>query len=316
MYRKILIPLDKSALAERVLAHLHLFATPGESEILLVHALQLTQVGTDAYIAARLLNATRQEAIQYIADKAEALHAQGFHVQTQVWSGHPPLVIDRIASEGEVDLIAMSTHGRTGVARWALGSVADAVVRHALWPVLLVRTNEEPINAALRRIFVPLDGSALAESALPHAKQLARRTGAELLLMRAVPPLAINQWAALLDDEAIVAQILEGHAVDAETYLTEIARGLRDEGLCARMLLLHNEAAEAIVQSAAAEGADLIAMATHGRGGLARWMHGSVASRVLGATHCPLLLVRGAQVVESPRPIQQITGLSPAPSQA
>ena len=322
MYRKILIPLDGSPLAELVLPHVQQVAVPGESELLLVHALHLTYVGADAYVASQLIESVRDQATRYVAGVAQNLQKAGYDVQVQVWSGHPPTVIEQIASDEHVDLIAMSTHGRTGIQRWALGSVADAVVRHATCPVLLVRAQDEaPVETFIRRVLVPLDGSPLAEAILPHAKQIARQANAGLLLIRVVPPLPVSQWDELFDNKEMMEKILEDHLAHAEEYLARLARELRPDGTAVEHAAILGEPAEAILQVAVVEEANFIAMATHGRGGLARLAYGSVASRVLNTSHCPLLLVRGSKTVEADatvnapvgEPVRQVVGeLSPA----
>lgn len=318
MYRKILIPLDGSSLAELVLPHVQELAKAGESELLLVHALHLAYVSSDVYVAASLVEAVREQAASYIAGVADGLQQAGYSVQTQVWSGYPPTVIDEIARREQVELIAISTHGRTGMARWALGSVADAVVRQAHVPVLLVRAqNDVPIETSIRRILVPLDGSPLAESVLPHAKQVARQSNADLLLIEVVPPPPVSQWEELFDDQETIDTLLGGHLAHAQEYLVRIARELRTDGLRVEIAALSGDPAEAILQVAVAEQANFIAMATHGRGGLVRLAHGSVAGRVLGATHCPLLLVRGLEAVTVDKPVQQAVRelpLSPSPA--
>ena len=116
--------------------------------------------------------------------------------------------------------------------------------------------------------------------------------------MRSVyPRLRLLAQASLFDDQEAADAILSGHLAHAEEYLARIARELRADGLRVEAAALSGEPAEAILQVAVSKQANFIAMATHGRGGLARLAHGSVAGRVLGAAHCPLLLVRGLEAV-------------------
>ncbi len=140
----------------------------------------------------------------------------------------------------------------------------------------------------VRNIVVPLDGSALAERALPPAEALARAAGARLLLVRVVT-----------DDGGSVAG-----GSDAREYLDGIARASHERGVEATTAVLSGEAAAAIVDEARRQGADLIAMATHGRGGLGRWVYGSVAEAVLARATAPTLLVRAWQAGHGPAPLR------------
>lgn len=140
------------------------------------------------------------------------------------------------------------------------------------------------------RVLVPLDGSPLAEAVLPFAEKLAGPVDSELLLLRVVEPLA--PAAALAAAGVPAPDELFLRQVEARRYLDEVARRLGDKGLRVRTLLGHGPAASEIVAVAKAERADLIAMSTHGRGGLGRLLFGSVAEAVLRAAPVPVLMVR------------------------
>lgn len=143
-----------------------------------------------------------------------------------------------------------------------------------------------------RRLLVPLDGSALAEKALPHALAVARLFGSELILLRVV----VSPYALVAPD-----LILAGAEADlsslrgqAEAYLRSVAARLEAEGAAVRTVVCEGPVAEAILEQAEALAADLIVMSTHGRGGVRRWVYGSVAERVLQGATCPILLIRAA----------------------
>ncbi len=149
-----------------------------------------------------------------------------------------------------------------------------------------------------KTILVPLDGSELAESVFPHVETLARQTSAwpaDVVLIRVCEPArmvmagygsdAIGQAAIIADQAAAVVR------EDAEKYLDEVEKRLRASGLKVRTELLMGDPAEEILEYAANNPVDLIAMATHGRSGISRWAYGSVASKVLRGIDTPLLLV-------------------------
>src|SRR5438128_346968 len=144
-------------------------------------------------------------------------------------------------------------------------------------------------------ILVPLDGSELGEAALAHAEGLARKLGSRVLLVRVanLPATLIGEVAPMggpmppeLIEDAITAETDE-----ARDYLTKIAQRLKDDGIAAEWEVVEGDPGRAIVETAHQRGADLIAMATHGRSGLPRLFLGSVADRVLRESHLPVLLV-------------------------
>ncbi len=145
-------------------------------------------------------------------------------------------------------------------------------------------------GTAYERVLVPLDGSDLAEAILPFAEKLAGPIDSEVILLRVVEPLA--PAAALAAAGVPAPDELFLRQLEARRYLDEIARRLEDKGLRVRTLLGHGPAASEIVAVARSERADLIAMSTHGRGGLGRLLFGSVAEAVLRAAPVPVLLIR------------------------
>jgi nucleotide-binding universal stress UspA family protein len=144
-----------------------------------------------------------------------------------------------------------------------------------------------------KKILVPLDGSKLAEVALAHVEQLAWEQGSSLILLRVVrPPRAVEYTR----QEEMMALNREREAVfkrDAETYLAARRGELRNKNLeVSTHIILSEAVATAILDFAESEGVDLIAMSTHGRSGLGRWVYGSVADKVLQGATCPVLLIR------------------------
>lgn len=144
-----------------------------------------------------------------------------------------------------------------------------------------------------KRILLPLDGSKLAEAALPHATHLAQRFGSELVLLRAV----VSPYAIVAPDLVLAGTDpdLRELAAHAEQYLESVAGQLRAQGLQVRTVVCEGPVAESILEHAATLGVDLIVMSTHGRGGVLRWVYGSVAERVLQGSTCPILLIRSTE---------------------
>ena len=184
MKRKILVPLDGSPFAERVLAFVRHLTKPSVSELLLVHISQPSQFYTvlvsDAIHIADVTH-WHDNAQKYLQRKTSELQSEGYDVTPIVSEGDVASNICEVAEAQGVDLIAMTTHGRAGIEKWVLGSVADRVVRGARQPVFLVRPQKEQAPPhTFRRILVPLDGSRLAEKALPKAIELAKANSSEI----------------------------------------------------------------------------------------------------------------------------------------
>jgi nucleotide-binding universal stress UspA family protein len=236
----------------------------------------------------------RAELEAALAADQHALVAAGYTVTTQVRFGDAAPEIVAAAAELRVELVAMSTHGRTGVGKLVLGSVAGHVLHNLATPLLLVRPHvggPRPTVAAPRTIVVPLDGSAFAEQALGPAQSLAA-DGARLLLVAAAPP---------IDDTALVAAGVVPGWLPADTlfrhkqldaYLKRVARRLAEEGFVVHTRLLAARPNAAILSACDDGHADLIVMATHSRRGVSRLFLGSVAAQVVHGAELPVLLVR------------------------
>jgi nucleotide-binding universal stress UspA family protein len=149
-----------------------------------------------------------------------------------------------------------------------------------------------------RQIMVALDGSDLAERVLPYVESLAQRFGSTVTLVRAVTPVEALLFAGTIFEpvsprgHARLAETTEQLRLDAVSYLASLEERLAERGLVVDCATPSGPASEVIVEQARERGADLIAMTTHGRGGLTRWVFGSVAEDVLRHAPCPVLLVR------------------------
>jgi nucleotide-binding universal stress UspA family protein len=289
--KSILVPLDGSALAEQVLPFVRTLAPLLDARVQLLHVVFETGDVT-AELAEFAEAPLRRNAESYLHAQATKLGADDLETDAEVQLGVPAEVIVEAAARKHVALIAMASHGYSGLKRWALGSVTTKVIHATYTPVLVVRGAARV--AALKRILVPLDGSALARQALPFAAELATRAGAELLVLTvAAPPLMLAPELASpfpSFDEALAA--LKDQLKDE---LGSFADQLSRAQVPITPLAVSGFPADAIVDQAAHRQADLIVMATHGRSGLKRWTLGSVAEKVLHATATPLVLVRAQE---------------------
>ncbi|MBI3081252.1 MAG: universal stress protein [candidate division NC10 bacterium] len=289
--KRLLIPLDGSPLAEAILPVAEAWAKEEEAEVILLRAVLARHVlGTDE-TEAQVQAVTEGEA--YLKAVADRLARRGLERVCWVVSRDAPAAaIAQVAAEGGVDMIAMATHGRSGLSRLLLGSVAEAVVRSARVPVLLLRGQSAWKPWATRRILVPLDGSEPSEGILPVVERLAGPRALTIVLFKVIDPLAASPAVetARWPDELMALQ-REG----AERYLGKVAEPVRAMGLRVECAVAVGRPAETIAAVAGRERADLIAMATHGRSGFSRLLLGSVAAGVLRSAPVPVLLFKAGE---------------------
>jgi|694.fasta_scaffold36995_4 nucleotide-binding universal stress UspA family protein len=301
LYHKILVPLDGSTLAEQVLPHLQRLATPTDTTFVLVNVINSANyVATHSrYLPPDYFTRLRASAEEYLAEQGRPLEEAGFRVEAYVGDGDAAGTILQLAATVQADLIAMTTHGHSGFVRWALGSVAERIVSETALPVFLVREATALPGDKLHRILVPLDGSALAEQALPTAGALAKAIDAELLLLQVLQPLDDRNQEILFKDAAEAHAAFAAWRADAEAYLHGKGQPFQDEGVTCLSKAELGDVAPTIIDTATNERIDLLVMSTHGRSGLGRWVYGSVANKVLRGVTCPLLLLRHTVLEQS-----------------
>jgi nucleotide-binding universal stress UspA family protein len=284
--RNVLVPLDGSELAERALAVATRVAKATNSGIVLAQVIPVATWAfaipdglTSAEHYDQLLSAEDRTTQHYLSDVAERLQREGLVARTRLVRGDPGTKLVDLEGELRVGMVVMATHGRTGVARFALGSVADRVARTGHVPVLLVRPfGEDERNARLERALVPLDGSEVAEAGLTMAAQLAGPLWKHVLLARVVDP----SWRSGETEEA------QRYLSTARDRFVALLEGRPCE---VATTVLYGKPAEQIIERAERD-YDVVIMSTHGRTGADRWAYGSVADGVLKGLSIPLLLVR------------------------
>lgn len=274
---RVLVPLDGSTLAEAILPVVERLARDHEAEVILLEVLE-GQGTREAECDAE------RQAGGYLQGTVDSLRRRGLgRVRASVWYGDADQAIANAATRERADLIAMSTHGRSGLDWLRFGSVAEGVVRRAPVPVLLVRGMAAWDRHAIDRILVPLDGSEASEEVLPIVSCLAGPFDFEVQLLHVVE--ATRSLPG--------APVGASGAHDPETeaaYLARVAASLEARGLRVGVTLRAGLPAEVIPTVTDETKSGLVAMSTHGRSGLGRLFLGSVAERVLRAVSVPVLL--------------------------
>lgn len=298
MYRTLLVPLDGSPLSEQALPTARNLAQRCKATLHLVHV----HVPNDPIyiegmpvIDSQLHSRGREHEHAYL----EQIRARVTETGLNATVANPTCDISvaqtlvEYAAAEDIDLIVMTTHGRGGLARFWLGSVADALVRWGAAPTLLMRPHEvAPDDAtapSFQRILIPLDGSDLSEQILTHALALGRPFGAAYVLVRLVDA---------AEDEAISSGAQPSLEVEysqrrheAQQYLDGVAHRLQATGVQTEAhVVVSRQPALAIIEGAHTYNANLIAMATHARSGIARLLVGSVTDKVMRGATVPTLL--------------------------
>jgi nucleotide-binding universal stress UspA family protein len=324
MFKRILVPLDGAPLAERAVPMAARIARASGGSIVLLRVVNPpVEYGYWAYSMPASTMSTGDwaetdfaNARDYLQEIASSSDLAGVNTSIEVHAGQVAAVIFAVTQSHNIDLVVISSHGDIGLKLWVLGSVAQKVARHSTTPILILREREttpaearspRPYTESPLRILVPLDGSALAKEALTPAAQLiaalASPGKAAIHLLRVIKPQPLRGGQEDIDTIARDSILHK-----AKKYLSSITEHLK-EGIASQLKLtvtwsvvFDDDVASAIIRvaensedtegSGVFGGCDLIAISTHGRGGLQRWALGSVTERVLQGTNLPLLIVR------------------------
>ncbi len=288
--RHIMVPLDGSAYSEKVLSLAELLGRTYNARITLVSVLRLGRGLLALPSTQKKIEAGRKEKEAYLKQVAERLKAKGLNVDYKVGVGPAAETINSLAQELGVDLLVLRTHGRSGVSRWVLGSVASKILQLSVKPLLLAPLSAEKRleNPQFRKILVPLDGSEFAERVLPYVRAIDQSFHAEIILLTVPVVPEAEVYGALAD---VIEELRQQAMKQAKEYLEGVASVLREEGHKVRAIITGSEPAETILEVSEREDVDLVMMATHGRGGLDRVFLGSTAERLAQHTKSLLFLV-------------------------
>jgi nucleotide-binding universal stress UspA family protein len=290
MFSRILVPLDGSALAESALSLAEQFIEGSEGRLILLRVVPyFTVLAADPLLYEEMNRLGEDEALAYLRSIRNELPDPGkADIVCQVGSAADSIL--QYSIENDVDLIVMSSHGRSGINRWVYGSVAERIMSQAPCPTLIINARQSSQEGAPSKILVPLDGSGLAEQALHPALDLAQLLDAELYLLSVTTSGELRIETA--SEAGAFADIENGEVVKAKDYLQDLAENFDYQKVNCAVEIASGSVAEAIMDYAAENGMELIIMSSHGRTGLKRWVYGSVAEKVLRGACCATMIVR------------------------
>ena len=281
MIERIVVPLDGSLTAEAILPQVRRVLYRNDSEVILVRAVDLAPIEA-AMIREDVVLAAAHE---YIQGQKEKLERAGARVRIVVRRGAATDVILQVVGEEKATLIALATHGASGMSRLLLGSVGEGILRKSPVPVLAVRPfwSHEGLSPAggerhpIHNLLLPVDGSDLSVASLPGIVELARLFEMRVVLLR------------VLEGSRRKPSSVEARA-EAAKQLKALAWSVEQKGIETVTLVEDGDPARRILDSIRSRAIDLIAMTTHGRSGLSRLVVGSVTERVLRSATVPLLI--------------------------
>jgi len=296
-FKKILVPLNGSDLAEKALPYAKSIAKLKKSQMILF-AVSLT-----IFIERRDRLFT-----SYLEVNSKELNSEGIKTATATSYGDVAEEIVKYANNNKIDLIVMSTHGYSKAKQWMFGSITQKVLYGTEVPVLLIKAKSPEVSADFSRILVPVDGSSFSESTFPYVEELTRKTDREIILLHICePPIVpsygsrpINPtWKKYQDD------MWGEMEKQATTYLKKTMAAMKKKGLKVKARVVKaqsGDVVQTIMKVSKEENVELTVIATQGRAGVSRRVYGSVANKIVEQLSQPMLLIRPATSMPSSPP--------------
>ena len=295
--RKILFPTDFTPHAEQAFPHALYLGEEFGADVHMFHAVVLhaadpanpERAFPDLEVTYEEIRAWAAEQMEATAEAADRPEVRLVHAEERAIAPAPAIV--EYAEEEDVDLVVMATHGRRGVRRMLLGSVAEEVLRIAPCPVLTVRPRPEgPGPGRPERIVVPVDFSEHSDLALASAAELARRTGAALSVLHVVPEMSYPD--PYFADAAALRSMAKAAQEEVPQALARNVDRVVGDDVSADTHMRVGSPAATVAEFAEEEGADMVVVASHGRTGVKRMFLGSVAEGIVRRAPCPVLTLK------------------------
>ena len=290
MFNRILVPLDGSKLAELALPYAEKLAGAFNSEVDIVGVCEQEE-SQYCHMQKAYIEKVAEVVRNYIKKAGSVVE-----VKSLILDGEPAAEIIRYAEKEDISLIAMATHGRSGIKLWAMGSVANKVLQRISMPILLIRAKAPALKAGedelFSKILVPLDGSTISEAVLPYIMELTKKLNSEVTLFQIIAPGKHVHTIGGLDYVRFAEQDVESMRANAQKYLKEVSRRFKDTKATVKYELKLGDTAAEIIKFADKTNASLVAMSTRGHSAIERWTLGSVTHKILDSSNKHILLVR------------------------
>ena len=297
MFKHIVVPLDGSTLSETALAYVVPLAKRMDAKIVLLHATADPYADMfDSDALRESAEQARQATHDYLRGVAERIRSNGIRCETRTDHGAPAAVILDYAAEQQPDLIAMSTHGRSGLRRLVVGSVTTTILPRAQTPLLVMHPGEDEqprdYENSLESLIVPLDMSERSEAVLPHATALAHALDLSATLLTCIPSPSQLYIGSAPEMSLYPADLAQQAQESAAEYLEQTSEAVSKQyGAQVNAQALQGSPAAKIVEYAETQPNSLIIMCTQGRTGLGRMVLGSITDAVIRAGAIPVLVI-------------------------
>ena len=297
MFNRLLVPLDRSALAECVLPHVSAIAKAFDASILLLTVLEAGESDEKQPSIDPLdWQIRKAEAEAYLQKIARQMQDAGLRVEAQVLEGKAEERIIEFAENQDINLIVLSSHGRSGLSGWNVSSVVQKIILRAYTSMMIVRAYQpiksDPIDLKYRRLMVPVDGSQRAETVLPVASSLAAFYEADLFVVHVVrrPEMPRRRTPLTPEDIGLAERLTERNKNEASKYLEEIRS--RVTANVQTRLEISNRVNATLHEIAKQEDIDMVLLSAHGYSGESKWPYGSVVISFISYGTTPLLIVQ------------------------
>jgi len=299
MINHILVPLDDSALAECVLPHVMAIAPVMNARVTLSHVMEHPHNGGGTPAIDPVdWHLRKHKSEKYLEQIADHLQKSGLSVEHTILEGNPAECIIEFARNNNVDLIALSTHGRSGLSGWNVSSVVHKILMRSYKSTLLVRayqsTAASPSGVHYKRLFIGLDCSPRAEYILPVAMNLAQYYNSELILGTVIQkPQTVHRFPLSEENVELINQVVEKNRQAASHYFDQLHTQFSQKGLELRTNIAVGDNAIAILHDMVEEAdADLVMLVAHGHSGERRWPYGSVTTSFIAYGNTPLMIMQ------------------------
>ncbi|MDD5311919.1 MAG: universal stress protein [Dehalococcoidia bacterium] len=296
-YKKILVPLNGSELAEKALPYAKIIAKLKKSQVTLF-AVSLT------------IFVDRRDRLftSYLEANAKELNTEGIKTTADTSYGDVAEEIVKYANNNKIDLIVMASHGYSKAKKWMFGSITQKVLYGTEIPVLLIKSKSPEVSGEFNRILVPVDGSPFSESTLPYIEELTRKTDREVLLLHICePPIVPSYGSRPINPtwKKYQDNMWEEMEKLSTNYLKTTMTALKKKGMNVKSRVERaqtGEVVKTIMKVSKEENVDLVAIATQGRTGVNRRVYGNVANKIVEELSQPILLIRPATSIPPSRP--------------
>lgn len=308
MISHILVPLDSSTLAECVLPHVMAVAPAMNARVTLLHVLEHPRNGNGTPAVDPVdWHLRKHKSERYLEEIAERLRSSGLHTEYNIIEGSPAQSIIEFARNNNVDLIALSTHGNSGLSGWNVSSVVQKILLRSYKSMLLIRAYKpgfgDSSKVRYKRLFIGLDRSMRAEYVLPVAVKLAQVHKSELMMGTVIEkPQIIHRFPLSERDSMLINEIVEKNQESASHYLEQLLTQFSMEGLELKTDIVVGENTSSVLHDMVEEiNADLVMLVAHGHSGERRWPYGSVTNSFIAYGNTSLMIMQDLSESEIPR---------------